>query len=388
MGHHDLAPRRRASAFVPGASEDAYFSPDGRTLAIAGGERTRRVVGCADEDATPRLTDPAATSSGDPALARSGSAPTLGPRRRSAGGEPRHALGRRDGTRAQPADHHEPSGRWRRAVDLLQPGLEAHRRPRCAGGRSASGGRDQPESQQPLVVGRTWRRRSSPADARSQRRLQLSPARRAKRLRSVPLSSHHRRLARSQLRRRSSPRSPSTFRLLGTATRTLTPSAVEPPARQHVVFRPTSTLVALTCAPRHLNLRRRSRSQPARISIVLSLPRARRSLRTPHLHTHTHRHPHHSLPSPTAPPTPPRLAPHAAFFTQQAISPARLSGPPLCQSPSVHISPLSLYPTLTLLLLLSPYSPPLLSSRRALSFLSSLTPSTSHSYSHLLFYLS
>ena len=37
-----------------GASEDADFSPDGRTLAIAGGERTRRVVGCADEDATPR----------------------------------------------------------------------------------------------------------------------------------------------------------------------------------------------------------------------------------------------------------------------------------------------------------------------------------------------
>ena len=122
----------------------------GSTSAPTGGRWRSRAERAASSCGTSRrrkkrreLTDPAAATSAEPAL----SAVRYSPDGRviaagAAGDEPRHAVGDRDRSGDRPADHRQPAGVGRRATDLLQPGLEAHRRPGRSRDRRDLGGRD------------------------------------------------------------------------------------------------------------------------------------------------------------------------------------------------------------------------------------------------------
>ena len=112
LGHGDLAARRRRRCDRRRAAGTGVdFSPDGRTLAIAGGKGRVELWDVATRKKLRELTDPAAATSGEPALAvvrysPDGSVIAAG----GAGGEPRHAVGRRERPGDRPADHRQPAG--------------------------------------------------------------------------------------------------------------------------------------------------------------------------------------------------------------------------------------------------------------------------------------
>ena len=146
-----------------GGWQGVDFSPDGRTLAIAGGKGNVELWDVESRRELRELVSPERCASPHgPVQPR-----RLGDRGRRDRGQPRHPLGCRERSRDRRADRDEPTAARRRALDRLQPGLEADRRPgRSRNGRDLGRRHRAPGRSAARRSGRrTWTRRSSPGTA-------------------------------------------------------------------------------------------------------------------------------------------------------------------------------------------------------------------------------
>ena len=142
LRHGDLEARRPAAAIVAGRLGGRRLQPRRADAGDRGRKGPRRAVGRRDQEGASGADGSGGGDLGSArALRRSLQPGRQRHRRRPAGDEPRHAVGDRDRSGDRPADHHEPAGDGRRAIDLLQPGFEADRRPGRSRDRGDLGGR-------------------------------------------------------------------------------------------------------------------------------------------------------------------------------------------------------------------------------------------------------
>ena len=141
LEHGDVASRRTAAAIVAGRLGEGGLQPRRSDARDRGGKGRVELWDVATRKELRELTDPAAASGLAHALRRSIQPRRQRHRRGPAGDEPRHAVGHRERSGDRPADHHQPARDGRRAVDLLQPGLEADRRSGRSRNRRDLGGR-------------------------------------------------------------------------------------------------------------------------------------------------------------------------------------------------------------------------------------------------------